>query len=124
MGYEHRCVVDETGFYKAFVLVFVDISPETGLEQETVQYYKPSPGMRLIDAPPPALRINAESEGFIRPRWNETEWMEAADTEEIAAWESSHSGSEPPVSTLERRVDALEAETDAISAAIERGLSL
>ena len=88
MGYKHCCVVDADGVYKTFVLVLM----EQGENPENVQGYTLTEGERLLDAPPPGIKIQAGGVGFVKPRWDEdaAAWVEGATAEELAAWEAEH----------------------------------
>ena len=88
MGYKHCCVVDADGVYKTFVLVLM----EQGENPENVQGYTLTEGERLLDAPPPGIKIQAGGVGFVKPRWDEdaAAWVEGATAEELAAWEAAH----------------------------------
>ena len=88
MGYKHCCVVDAGGVYKTFVLVLM----EQGENPENVQGYTLTEGERLLDAPPPGIKIQAGGVGFVKPRWDEdaAAWVEGATAEELAAWEAEH----------------------------------
>ena len=88
MGYKHCCVVDADGVYKTFVLVLM----EQGENPENVQGYTLAEGERLLDAPPPGIKMQAGGAGFVKPRWDEdaAAWVEGATAEELAAWEAAH----------------------------------
>ena len=94
MDYKHCCVIDAQNRYKTLVLV-VNEPDETGELQEKVQYYTLSEGERLIDAAPPVMRPHAGVDGFIKPAWEGSEWIESATSEEIEAWAAEHP-SPPP----------------------------
>lgn len=66
MVYRHACVINKEGFYREFVLI-VDGS---------VQGYDLLNGETLVNMFVPS--------GFIKPRWNGSEWIEGATVEEIA----------------------------------------
>ena len=86
MCYKHCCVVDADGVYKTFCLVLM----EQGESPENVQGYTLAEGERLLDAPPPGIKMQAGGAGFIKPRWNAAAWVEGATSEELAAWEAAH----------------------------------
>ena len=115
MGYQYFCVIDGSGGYVTCVL-----AGEAG----GVRDYTLKEGERLLAAPVPALRVPGS--GLLKPVWDGAAWREAATAEEIAAWEEANALPEHsvPAPALERRVEALETETAALSAAIERGLGL
>lgn len=95
MKYKHCCVVGADGAYKTFVLVLLEHG-EDGKTVERVQHYKLAEGERLVATKPPAMRSYAGATGFIKPRWDSIEWVEAASAEEIAAWEAEHPAPEVP----------------------------
>lgn len=109
-------VTDSRGFYKTFVR-----KDESGAPM----YYALGEGESCINALPPLFRSTASGAGYVHPVWDPTaqEWTEGASPEEIAAFEAEHPDLEAKAS-MEKRVQNLEMETTAISAAIERGLSL
>ena len=80
--------------------------------EEEIQYYTLQPGERLVDAEPPTMRPYAGSTGFVRPKWDAdtSVWTEAANEEEIAAWEAEHPATElsEREPTAEERLTALE----------------
>ena len=88
MNYKHCCVIDAEGVYKEFVLVLM----EQGGKPENVQGYILAEGERLLDAPPPGIKMQASDRGFVKPRWDEdaAAWVEGASAEELAAWEAAH----------------------------------
>ena len=98
MGYKHCCVVDADGVYKTFVLVLM----EQGENPEKVQGYTLAEGERLLDAPPPGIKMQAGGAGFVKPRWDEdaAAWVEGATAEELAAWEAAHPAPEVDLDTL------------------------
>ena len=102
MTYKHYCVTDAQNRYKTLVLV-VNEPDETGEIQERVQYYTLLEGERLIDAAPPAIRPYAGADGFIKPVWKGSKWMESATNEEIAAWEAEHPAPPSPTPSREDR---------------------
>ena len=102
MDYKHCCVIDAQNRYKTLVLV-VNEPDETGELQEKVQYYTLSEGERLIDAAPPVMRPHAGADGFIKPVWEGSEWMESAANEEIAAWEAEHPAPPSPTPSREQQ---------------------
>lgn len=115
MGYQHFCVVDGSGRYVTCVLAG---------EDGGVRNYTLKEGERLLAAPAPPLRVPGS--GLLRPVWDGAAWRESAEEEEIAAWDAANALPEygGPAPALERRVETLEAEAAALSAAIERGLAL
>ena len=102
MTYKHYCVTDAQNRYKTLVLV-INEPDETGEIQERVQYYTLLEGERLIDAAPPAIRPYAGADGFIKPVWKGSKWMESAANEEIAAWEAEHPAPPSPTPSREDR---------------------
>ena len=87
MTYKHYCVIDAQNRYKTLVLV-INEPDETGELQEKVQYYTLLEGERLIDAAPPVMRPYIGADGFIKPAWNGSAWIESATSEEITEWET------------------------------------
>ncbi|WP_290879605.1 hypothetical protein [Anaerotruncus sp.] len=104
MNYRHCCVVDAQNAYKMFVLVLNE-PDETGQLQEKAQYYTLSEGERLIDTAPPVMRPHAGADGFIKPVWEGSEWMESATDEEITVWETEYPA--PPSPALSREEQGL-----------------
>ena len=102
MDYKHCCVIDAQNRYKTLVLV-VNEPDETGELQEKVQYYTLSEGERLIDAAPPVMRPYIGADGFIKPVWEGSKWMESATNEEITAWEAEHPAPPSPTPSREDR---------------------
>ena len=102
MTYKHYCVIDAQNRYKTLVLV-INEPDETGELQEKVQYYTLLEGERLIDAAPPAIRPYAGADGFIKPVWKGSKWMESATNEEIAAWEAERPAPPSPTPSREDR---------------------
>ena len=102
MDYKHCCVIDAQNRYKTLVLV-VNEPDETGKLQEKVQYYTLSEGERLIDAAPPVMRPYIGADGFIKPVWEGSKWMESATNEEITAWEAEHPAPPSPTPSREDR---------------------
>ena len=102
MYYKHYCIIDAQNRYKTLVLV-INEPDETGELQEKVQYYTLLEGERLIDAAPPAIRPYAGADGFIKPVWKGSKWMESATNEEIAAWEAEHPAPPSPTPSREDR---------------------
>lgn len=81
------CVVDEKGFYLAYVLV------QTNGNKQTVVGYTLQAGEVLVDSETtPDRKQHAGSTGFVKPRWDEDikTWVEGATAEELAAWEAEH----------------------------------
>lgn len=70
MSYRHCNVVNSEGYVKAFVLVVND----------EIQSYILKPNEKLVDNSIAPL-IN----GFLKPRWDGSEWVEGASREEINA---------------------------------------
>ena len=93
------CVVDADGLYKIFVTVQTEQGAD-GEPKETVLGYKLAVGERLLDAPPPGIKIQAGGAGFIKPRWNAAAWVEGATAEELAAWEAAHPAPAVDLDTL------------------------
>lgn len=100
------CVVDSDGNYKEFVLVTIS-QDEQGL-LHTVHYYELKDGERLVDAEHPTMRPHAGANGFIKPRWNGTEWTESATPEEITTWELEHPAPPVPAPSIYQRISDLE----------------
>lgn len=119
MDYKHCCVIDAQNRYKTLVLV-VNESDETGEIQERVQYYTLLEGERLIDTAPPVMRPHAGADGFIKPAWEGSEWIESATSEEIEAWEAEHPAPPPGPPSESERIASLETQmTDAQMALVE-----
>lgn len=93
MGYKYYSVIDIQNRYKTLVLA-VD---------GKVQYYTLLEGERLTDEAPPVIRPYAGADGFIKPVWEGSEWMESATDEEIAAWEAEHPAPPSPTPSREDR---------------------
>ena len=102
MDYKHCCVIDAQNRYKTLVLA-VNEPDESGDAQEKIQYYTLLGGVRLIDAAPPVIRPYAGADGFIKPVWEGSEWMESATNEEIAAWEAEHPAPPSPTPSREQQ---------------------
>ena len=102
MTYKHYCVIDAQNRYKTLVLA-VNEPDESGDAQEKIQYYTLLGGERLIDAAPPVIRPYAGADGFIKPVWEGSEWMESATNEEIAAWEAEHPAPPSPTPSREQQ---------------------
>lgn len=102
MYYKHYCIIDAQNRYKTLVLV-INEPDETGELQEKVQYYTLLEGERLIDAAPPVMRPYIGADGFIKPVWKGSKWMESAANEEIAAWEAEHPAPPSPTPSREDR---------------------
>ena len=92
-GYHYACVIQD-GKYHEFVIV-----NEFDDGTEEVYAYTLQDGESLIKAMPPLQKIHAESDGFIVPAWNGTEWVEGATDEEIAQFEAENPAPEPPEPT-------------------------
>lgn len=112
------CVVDEKGFYLAYVLV------QTNGNKQTVVGYTLQAGEVLVDSETtPDRKQHAGSTGFVKPRWDEDikTWVEGATAEELATWEAAH----PDPVPLEDRRAAKHAEISAASeAAIKAGMDV
>ena len=102
MTYKHYCVIDAQNRYKTLVLV-INEPDETGEIQERVQYYTLLEGERLIDAAPPVMRLYIGADGFIKPAWNGSAWIESATSEEITEWETEHPAPPSPTPSREDR---------------------
>lgn len=87
MEYKQLCVVGNDKIYKEFVMVEID---EDGLK--SIIGYELTEGDILIEANPPTKKINALSNGFIIPKWDESQkiWVECATAEQIVEWEKEH----------------------------------
>jgi len=93
IGYHYACVIKD-GKYHEFVIV-----NELDDGTEEVYAYTLQDGETLIEAMPPVKKIHAESDGFIVPAWDGTEWVEGATDEEIAQFEAENPAPEPPEPT-------------------------
>lgn len=102
MGYKYYSVINIQNRYKTLVLV-INEPDETGEIQERVQYYTLLEGERLIDAAPPVMRPYIGADGFIKPVWEGSKWMESATNEEITAWEAEHPAPPSPTPSREDR---------------------
>lgn len=102
VNYAHYCVIDAQNAYKMFVLVLLE-QDGTGMQKEVIQYYTLLEGERLIDAAPPVIRPYAGADGFIKPVWEGSEWMESATDEEITAWEAEHPAPPSPTPSREQQ---------------------
>lgn len=101
MNYKHCCVIDKENFYVEFVLI----------ENGEIQRYTLKNGETLIDCDlAPVFKEYANSVGFIKPKWNGTEWVEGATAEEIAVWEEVHPAHES-TSAEPTQLDRIEAQT-------------
>lgn len=90
MNYKFCCVIDSSGLYKEFVVVFIEN------DVETVQHYEMQEGESLIDCNcAPLFKVHADSNGFIKPKWNGTEWEEGATETEVAEWNKLHPAPDP-----------------------------
>ena len=100
IGYHYACVIKD-GKYHEFVIVneFDDGSEE-------VYSYILQDGETLIKAQPPVKKVHAETDGFIVPAWNGTEWVEGATAEEIAQFEAENPAPEPPEPTEQEQMRA------------------
>ena len=91
------CVVDEKGFYLAYVLV------QTNGDKQTVVGYTLQAGEVLVDSDTtPDRKQHAGGVGFVKPRWDEdtAAWVEGATDEELAAWEAEHPAPAVDLDTL------------------------
>ena len=102
VNHAHYCVIDAQNAYKMFVLVLLE-QDGTGMQKEVIQYYTLSEGERLIDAAPPVMRPYIGADGFIKPVWEGSKWMESATNEEITAWEAEHPAPPSPTPSREDR---------------------
>ena len=119
MTYKHYCVIDAQNRYKTLVLV-INEPDETGELQEKVQYYTLLEGERLIDAAPPVMRPYIGADGFIKPAWNGSAWIESATSGEITEWEAEHPAPPPAPPSESERIASLELQmTDAQMALVE-----
>ena len=111
MAYKHSCVVDTNAIYKTLVLVLL-VENEEHQQEDQIQHYEMLEGEMLVDAVPPTMRPYAGAAGFIRPKWDAdtSVWTEAANEEEIAAWEAERPATELSERelTAEERLTALE----------------
>lgn len=101
-GYHYACVIKD-GKYRDFVLVH-----EFDDGTEEIYAYTLQEGETLIDARPPLKKIHAESDGFILPEWNGTEWAETATEKEIEEWNEEHPAPEPAPPSTEERLTEIE----------------
>ena len=101
MAYIHYCVVDAENAYKTIVRVQTGQGVD-GEPTETVLGYKLAVGERLLDAPPPGIKMHAGGVGFVKPRWDEdaAAWVEGATAEELAVWEAAHPAPEVNLDAL------------------------
>lgn len=111
---EHKfcCVIDKKGFYKEFVVVHIvdDI--------EEVYHYEMQEGETIIERNnTPRFKCHAESEGFIKPKWNGSEWVEGATDTEIAEWNEEHPAPEP-VEPEPTEIEILQDEVTALQLAL------
>ena len=122
MAYIHYCVVDAENAYKTIVRVQTGQGVD-GEPTETVLGYKLAVGERLLDAPPPGIKMHAGGAGFIKPRWDEdaAAWVEGATAEQIAAWENEHPD---PVPLDDKRAAKTAAMSAACNAAITAGMDV
>ncbi len=123
MDYKHSCVIDAEQKYKTFVLVLLDE------DSEQIQYYSLQDGEQLVDTVPPVMRPYAGAAGFVSPKWDADtgEWIEAANAEDIAAWEAEHPAPEVPEPEPEPSGDGatkadVQAVWDQMAAAIREGV--
>lgn len=100
IGYHYACVIKD-GKYHEFVIV-----NEFDDGTEEVYAYTLQDGESLIEAMPPLQKIHAESDGFIVPAWNGTEWVEGATDEEIAQFNNENPAPEPPEPTEQEQMRA------------------
>lgn len=100
MNAKHCCVVDADGKYVTLVLVLVNDGVET------VQYYTLKEGEFLVETCPPSEKPYAGMDGFIKPRWNGTEWVETATEDEISVWEAEHPAMPQPEPTEQEQLRA------------------
>ncbi|MFV0497182.1 MAG: hypothetical protein ACK5L0_03285 [Candidatus Fimivivens sp.] len=99
MSYKHACVVDADGLYVSLVLVLTEPTQD-GTEQAAIQHYTLQEGDVLIDAAPPDYRAYTGAVGLVTPCWDGATWIEAATTEEVAAWEAAHPAPEAPLPSI------------------------
>lgn len=124
MAYKHSCVVGTNAIYKTLVLVLL-VENEDHQQEEQIQHYEMLEGEMLVDTVPPTMRPYAGAAGFIRPKWDAdtSVWTEAANEEEIAAWEAEHP--DPNAKTLEELRAGKETEiSDACNTAIVAGMDV
>lgn len=117
MYYKHYCIIDAQNRYKTLVLV-INEPDETGELQEKVQYYTLLEGERLIDAAPPVMRPYIGADGFIKPAWNGSAWIESATSEEITEWETEHPAPPPTPPAESERIASLETQMTAAQMAL------
>lgn len=92
MDYRYCCVINAEGFLKdRCVLVLMESQPD-GTVENKIQGYALLPGESLVDDKPPATKTNADSEGLIKPKRENSAWVEGATAEEITAWNEAHPG--------------------------------
>lgn len=87
MNEKSCCVVDEKGFYRAYVLVQMD-----GDKHTVVGYTLQAGEVLVASETKPATKQHAGGAGYVKPRWDEdaAAWIEGASAEELAAWEAEH----------------------------------
>lgn len=90
-----RCVIDSKGFYITWVPI--NMQKVDGILRETNYVYDMMEGDALIDAPTPI--------DMVKPRWNGTEWIEAATDAEIEATKSELI---PYIPSMDDRLQAIE----------------
>lgn len=117
MNYKHACVVDANGLYVTLVLVITEPS-ENGDERPTIQHYMFKEGETLIDTDPPTPRPHAGAVGLINPRWDGIAWVESANFEDIAEWETAHPAPEPSPPTIEQQLSEAQAQLSQADTAI------
>lgn len=85
MNCKFCCVIDSEGFYKEFVIVHI----KNGVEE--VYHYEMQEGESLVDCDcAPNMKVHTDADGFVKPKWNGTEWVEGATDTEIAEWNEEH----------------------------------
>ena len=87
MNEKSCCVVDEKGFYRAYVLVQMD-----GDKHTVVGYTLQAGEVLVASETKPDTKQHAGGAGYVKPRWDEdgAAWVEGATAEELAAWEAAH----------------------------------
>ena len=94
---KYCCVIDSKGFYKAYVLVYINNSEQTVLD------YQLQNDDDLVDCEiTPDKKNYAGDTGFLKPRWDAAAaaWVEGATAEELAVWEAAHPAPAVDLDTL------------------------
>lgn len=103
---KNYCVIDNNNKYVDLVAVDIDDNGTV----TNVHYYTLQENETLIDTQPPMKKRYANSDGFIIPVWNGSEWVEGATDEEIAEFAIEHPALEAEVNpepTAEEMLNAM-----------------